>query len=123
MKEGQSLWTREQSILAINLYSKIPFGQMHASNAEGKELAELIGRSPAAVARKLGNFASFDPKLQARGVKGLTNTSKLDQQIWNEYTSNWDELFIQGEEMLAKKTHTTIEKLYNIDLDNYQQKN
>jgi putative restriction endonuclease len=29
MKEGQKLWTREESILAINLYCKIPFGQMH----------------------------------------------------------------------------------------------
>lgn len=118
MKEGQSLWTREQSILAINLYSKIPFGQMHASNAEVKELAELIGRSPAAVARKLGNFASFDPKLQARGVKGLTNTSKLDSEVWNEYMSNWDEQFFESEKLLAEKKHTSIEKVYAIDLEN-----
>jgi len=64
MKEGQTLWTREQSILAINLYCKIPFGQMHSRNAGVIELAGLIGRSPSAVARKLGNFASFDPKLK-----------------------------------------------------------
>jgi len=117
MKEGQTLWTRDESVLAINLYSKIPFGQMHRSNPEVKELAELIGRSPGAVARKLGNFASFDPKLKERGVKGLPNTSKLDAEIWNEYMQNWEEQFFEGEKLLANKKHTTVEKLYNINLD------
>lgn len=118
MKEGQTLWTKEQLILAINLYSKIPFGQMHNRNKDVVELAAIIGRSPSAVARKLGNFASFDPKLQARGVKGLENASKLDKEVWQEYMKNWDELFIEGEELLAKKKHTTIIQLNNINLDN-----
>ena len=121
MKEGQSLWTREESILAINLYCKIPFGQMHASNKDVRELAALIDRSPSAVARKLGNFASFDPKLRERGVKGLTNSSKLDKLIWQEYMQHWDEAFISGERLLAQKKHSTIEQLNNIDLDNLPQ--
>jgi putative restriction endonuclease len=118
MKEGQSLWTKEESILAINLYCKIPFGQMHRSNPEVIELAELIGRSPGAVARKLGNFASFDPKLKERGVGGLPNTSKLDAEVWNEYMQNWDEQFFESETLLATKKHTTIEKVYAADLEN-----
>lgn len=118
MKQGQTLWTKEQSILAINLYCKIPFGQMHSRNTDVIELATLIDRSPSAVARKLGNFASFDPKLQQRGVKGLENASKLDKQIWNEYMHDWDEQFIESEKLLAKKKHTTIEKLNYIDLEN-----
>ncbi len=118
MKEGQKLWTEEESILAINLYCKIPFGQMHSRNKDVQELAALIDRNPGAVARKLGNFASFDPKLQERGVKGLTNVSKLDKQIWQEYMQNWDEQFIESEKLLAKKKNTTVEKLNNIDLDN-----
>ena len=118
MKEGQKLWTEEESILAINLYCKIPFGQMHSRNKDVQELAALINRNPGAVARKLGNFASFDPKLQERGVKGLPNVSKLDKQIWQEYMQNWDEQFIESEKLLAKKKNTTIEKLNDIDLDN-----
>jgi putative restriction endonuclease len=121
MKEGQTLWTREECILAINLYCKIPFGQMHASNKDVKDLAVLINRSPAAVARKLGNFASFDPKLRQRGVKGLENASKLDKQIWQEYMEHWDEAFIRGEQLLATKKHSTLEQLNNIDLDNLPQ--
>jgi putative restriction endonuclease len=118
MKEGQTLWTKEQLILAINLYSKIPFGSMHSRNKEVVDLSTVIDRSPSAIARKLGNFASFDPKLQARGVKGLENASKLDRAVWQEYMQNWDELFIEGETILAKKKHTTIAQLNHIDLDN-----
>lgn len=91
---------------------------MHSRNADVIELANLIDRSPSAVARKLGNFASFDPKLKERGVKGLENASKLDSQIWNEYMHDWDEQFIESEKLLAKKKHTTIEKLNYIDLEN-----
>jgi len=118
MKEGQKLWTREESILAINLYCKIPFGQMHSRNAEVIDLATIIDRTPGSVARKLGNFASFDPKLRERGIKGLENASRLDNQIWQEYMHDWDEQFIESEKLLAKKKNTTIEKLNYIDLDN-----
>jgi putative restriction endonuclease len=121
MKEGQTLWTREQCILAINLYCKIPFGQMHSRNKDVIELAILIDRTPSAVARKLGNFASFDPKLRARGVKGLPNAGNLTEQIWQEYMEHWDEAFISGEKLLAQKKHSTIEQLNNIDLDNLPQ--
>ena len=118
MKEGQKLWSRDESVLAINLYCKIPFGQMHSRNADVIELAHLIGRTPSAVARKLGNFASFDPKLRERGVRGLENASKLDKEIWREYMEDWDEQFFESEKLLAQKKHTTIEKTYQIDLEN-----
>src|SRR5476651_2476554 len=118
MKEGQTLWTKEQLLLAINLYSKIPFGSMHSRNKEVIDLSTVIDRSPSAIARKLGNFASFDHKLQARGVKGLENASKLDRAVWQEYMKNWDELFIEGETILAAKKNTTIAQLNYIDLDN-----
>lgn len=32
MKIGETLWTRDELILAINLYCKIPFGKMHKGN-------------------------------------------------------------------------------------------
>jgi putative restriction endonuclease len=118
MKEGQKLWTRDESILAINLYCKIPFGQMHSRNADVIELATLIDRTPSSIARKLGNFASFDPKLKERGVGGLPNASKLDKLIWQEYMQDWDEQFFESEKLLAKKKHTTIEKTYHMDLEN-----
>jgi putative restriction endonuclease len=119
MKEGQTLWTKDELMLAINLYSKLTFGQMSQTNKDIIELARLIGRTPGSVTYKLVNFASLDPRLTQ---KGMANASKLDKQIWEEYMNNWDEVFFESEVLLAQKKHTTVEKLYNIDLDKYKQK-
>jgi len=121
MKEGQTLWTREQLILAINLYCKMPFGKMHKLNPQIIELAKLIGRTPDAVARKLGNFASFDPTLQARGIKGLGNAGKLDKQVWDEFYNNWDAAIIASEQLLAELQNTSIERLNEIEISETMQ--
>lgn len=118
MKEGQKLWTRDELILAVNLYCKLPFGKMHKGNALIIEFASLIGRTPSSVALKLGNFASFDPTLKARGIKGAANASKLDKEIWDEFYQNWDSTLIQSETLLATKSNSTIEKINHIDLTN-----
>ncbi|MFD3001054.1 HNH endonuclease [Pontibacter toksunensis] len=115
MKQGQSLWTREELILAINLYCKIPFGKVHKSNTEVIHLAQLIGRSPSSVAYKLVNFASLDPSLKERGIKGAQNTSKLDKEIWNEFYNNWDELPFESEKLRANFEHSTVEAINNIE--------
>lgn len=114
MKEGQKLWTREELILAINLYCKLPFGRLHRNNPEVVKLASLIGRTSNSVAYKLVNFASLDPSLKARGIKGASNTSNLDKEIWNEFFNHWDELPFESELLLAKFENTTVEKLYDI---------
>lgn len=117
MKEGQKLWTRQELVLAINLYCKMPFGKMHKGNKEIIQFAELIGRTASSVALKLVNFASLDPTLKERGIKGASNVSKLDKQIWDEFYKNWDAALMESEMLLANTKHTTIEKLNRIDID------
>lgn len=114
MKAGQKLWTREELILAVNLYCKLPFGRLHRLNPEVIHLANLIGRTPSSVAYKLVNFASLDPSLKARGIKGASNASKLDKEIWNEFFNNWDILPFESEKLLASFENTTIERLNHI---------
>lgn len=114
MKEGQKLWTREELILAVNLYCKLPFGRLHRLNPEVIHLASLIGRTSNSVAYKLVNFASLDPSLKARGIKGASNASKLDAKIWNEFFNNWDILPFESEKLLANFEHTTVEQLNHI---------
>ena len=120
MKEGQKLWTRDELILAINLYCKLPFGKMHSRNEEIKKLAEIIGRTPSSIALKLGNFASFDPTLKERGIKGAPNASKLDKQVWDEFYNNWDTALLESEKLLAKAQHISIEKLNKISIADLQ---
>jgi putative restriction endonuclease len=109
------LWTREQAIVVFNLYCRIPFGQMHASNKEVQKTAKIIGRTPNAVALKLGNFASFDPELKKRGVGGLPHTSKLDETIWNEFHADWNNLVYKSTELTAEFQNKDIEEIITTD--------
>jgi putative restriction endonuclease len=115
MKEGQTLWTRDELILGINLYCKIPFGKTHKTNPDVIHLANLIGRSPSAVGMKLGNFARFDPSLKERGVVGLPGGGKLDQVIWNEFYNNWEDRAYESERLLAEYENKSLAQLVHID--------
>ena len=109
-------WTREQTIVALRVYCKIPFNKASNSNPEIVKAANLIGRSPVAVKMKVGNFGSFDPELKSRGIVGLSNTSKLDKDIWDEYSNNWEKLAYDSEEIMARLTNKTIEEATNVDI-------
>lgn len=83
-------WTREQEIIVFNLYCKIPFQRSSKNHPDVIRIANLIKRSPSAVNMKIGNFGSFDETLKSKGIVGLTNASKLDKQIWDEFNNKWD---------------------------------
>lgn len=108
----RNLWTREELILAFNLYLKIPFGKMHSTNKDIIHLANLIGRTPNSIALRLVNFASVDPVLKARGIKGMDGGTKIVQPIWDEFFNNQEELVYQSEQILAQKENTSIETKY-----------
>ena len=106
-------WTREELILAFNLYCKLPYGQFNNRNKEVIELGNLIGRTAGAVAFKLVNFVSLDPIHKEQGRKGATNVGKLDKEIFQEFSQNWDELLYESEQILASKKETEIEVIYS----------
>lgn len=85
-------WTREESLLALALYFELPFGCLHKTNKRIIDLANLINRTPSSVSMKLCNFARFDPELAKRGISGLKNGSRLDEEIWNEFFQNTESL-------------------------------
>ncbi|PKN67336.1 MAG: restriction endonuclease [Deltaproteobacteria bacterium HGW-Deltaproteobacteria-15] len=95
-------WIREESILAFELYCRIPFQRTKANNPAVQELARLLGRTPASVARKLGNFGAFDPELCRKEISGLTHTSKLDRQVWDEFHADWNGLVWAANEIRMK---------------------
>lgn len=93
-------WTREHLLIALNLYTKLPFGSFDRKNRVIQEVAEKMGRSPSSLAMKLSNLASFDPVHRARGVTGLVGASKLDQSMWEEFQGNTLELGEKSEQLL-----------------------
>lgn len=106
------LWIKEELILAFNLYLKTPFGKTHSTNKDIIHLANLINRTPSSVALRLANFASVDPVLQARGIKGMDGGKKIVQPIWDEFFNNQEELIFLSEQILAQKENTSIEKKF-----------
>jgi HNH endonuclease len=93
------LWSREELILAFDLYCRIPFKVTKANNPAVRALAGLIHRTPASIARKLGNFGAFDPELHKRNISGLSHTSKLDRQVWDEFHNDWSGLVVKAQEL------------------------
>ncbi len=59
MTEKSTYWSREQLLIAFNLYCQMPFGKMHSKNPDIIRFADLIGRTPSALAMKLTNIASL----------------------------------------------------------------
>lgn len=78
-------WTRDELLIALNLYHKLTFGQFTSRNPVIVAVANKLGRKPGGLSMKLCNLASFDPALKMRGIKGLTGASDLDQEMWNEF--------------------------------------
>lgn len=108
----KNLWTREELILAFNLYLKLPFGKMHKQTPEIIELAALLGRTPSSIGMRLGNFASCDPHLQARGVGGLKGGMSQVKPIWDEFYENQEDLVFQSEQILADRQKVSVETKY-----------
>lgn len=104
-------WSREELIIAFNLYCKIPFGKIHIRNPEIIALAKLLGRSPSAVSWKLANFARLDPSLKERRISGATHGSKGEVEIWNEFNSDWERLGFESEKLLAEISGKNVEDL------------
>ena len=108
-------WTREEHILAFNLYCKTPFGQMHFRNLDVVKLAKILGRSANSVALKLTNFARLDPELQARGVKGMRHGAKGEAVVWREFDDDPEALSFESERLLAHFTGRKLEEIAEID--------
>lgn len=106
---AKNLWTRDELILAFNLYLKLPFGKMHSRTPEIIHLANTIGRTPSSVAIRLTNFAHIDPFHQQRGIKGMSGGKNQVEPIWNEFINNKEDLLFESERILAEKDHRTIE--------------
>ena len=103
-------WTRNELILAFDLYCRIPFKATKASNPEVQMLARMLNRSAAGVARKLGNFGAFDPVLREQDITGLPHGSKLDRQVWDEFHRDWGRLVT-----VAHRLREKLEKRMRIE--------
>jgi len=109
-------WTKEELIVALNLYFKLGFTNVKFTNQKVIALANIIGRTPSAIAFKLVNFARLDPELQKRGVKGMSHGSQAEEPVWNEFYGKVEKLVEVSEPLLAKFKKVPLEISANIDV-------
>jgi putative restriction endonuclease len=110
-------WTREEHILAFNLYCQIPFGTIHIRNPRIMELAKLLGRSVGSVSRKLANFSRLDPFLRQRGIKGLEHGAKGEEEVWKEFVEKPEALAFESQRLLAQRLGTSVEEVSGVETD------
>ena len=106
---ARTKWTEAELLIALNLYHKLTFGQMHARQPLIIEVAAKLGRTSNSLAMKLCNLASLDPALKLRGIKGLSGASVLDQSMWDRFHAEINEL--------APASEDAFRKLYNLGDD------
>lgn len=119
-------WSRDEIILALDLYFRTEAGQIHANNPEVLAISEILNklpihevrpdqakfRNPNGVGLKLSNFLAIDPNYPG---KGMESYSKLDEEIFHEFADNRAYL-----KKLADRIKRTVEnpiinnKLYQI---------
>lgn len=105
-------WTKEETIIAYNVYCKVPFNKSSKANPMIIKYANILDRSPSALNMKIGNFGRLDPDLKEQGISGLTHGSKMEEEVWNEFYNNWEELAYESELLIQKfknKAQATVE--------------
>lgn len=92
-------WHRDEIILALDLYFSKNLGAIDARNPKIINLSELLNRlpifdykpdeqtfrNPNGVTLKLSNFKALDPNYTG---KGMVAYSKLDKEVFEEFSSN-----------------------------------
>ena len=79
-------WTRDELLVALSLYLQLPFGRLHRGTSEIKHHAQLLERTPSALAMKLTNFASIDDSIDRAGLR---NVAQADRALWAEMKHDW----------------------------------
>ncbi|QUI88952.1 HNH endonuclease [Porphyromonas gingivalis] len=109
-------WTREETIIAFNLYCKIDIRNSHKNHPLIIKYAKLLGRTPSALNMKIGNIARLDPDLKQKGISGLTHGAKSEQLVWDEFYGNPDLLAYESEKLIAIYSQKSIEESTGIEM-------
>lgn len=96
-------WTRDELILALDLYFNLDPSKIDKKNNEVIKLSKFLNelqihtvrpdatkfRNSSGVSMKLNNFKRFDPNISG---KGLVRGGRLEENIWEEFSEKREEL-------------------------------
>jgi predicted HNH restriction endonuclease len=95
-------WSRDELILALELYLRFREALPSQDSEEVAELSEFLGklgrargltqaetfRNANGVYMKLGNFRRLDPEYTAEGKVGLTRGNKEEELVWDDFSTD-----------------------------------
>lgn len=95
-------WTRDEIILALDLYLKHRESPPSKTSREVHELSQLLGklyrlnggapsetfRNPPGVYLKMMNLRAHDPQYTAQGKVGMTSGGSMDKVVWDEFSDD-----------------------------------
>lgn len=100
-RERNPNWSRDELILALDLYLRFKGNPPGKGSAEITELSAILNRisggmsegrpdfrNPNGVYMKLMNFRRFDPVYRAQGKSGLVRGNKLEEVVWRDFASD-----------------------------------
>lgn len=113
MPRRNPTWTRDELILALDLYFRLGPSRLSASHPEIVALSEALNalpihadrpdvarfRNPNGVYMKLCNFLRLDPTYV--GV-GLQRGSRADEEVWKEFAGDQQRLRAAAESIRAQ---------------------
>lgn len=108
-------WSKDETIIAFNLYCKIPFKDSSKTHPLVIKYANLLGRSPSALNMKIGNIGRLDPDLKKKGITGLTHGAKIEKEVWDEFHKNPELLAFESEKLIARFANQSVEESLNIN--------
>lgn len=114
-------WTREETIVAFNVYCKIPFRSSSKTHPLVVKYADILGRSSSALNMKVGNIGRLDPNLKEQGISGLTHGAKMEEEVWNEFYGNPELLAFESEKIIARLSNQSVEQAAGINTDDLPQ--
>ena len=93
-------WTRDELILALDLYCRHDGNPPDKTSNEVAEVSDLLNRmgaelsarkadfrNPNGVYMKAMNFRRFDPVYTSQGKKGLERGGRLEAEVWSDFIS------------------------------------
>ncbi|GAD03310.1 HNH endonuclease [Agarivorans albus] len=117
-------WTKDELILALDLYFKESESIGNANHTKVIELSEVLNslpihessarkqefRNPNGVGMKLANFLRYDPNYEGKGLK---QGSALEKVVWEEFYGDLDRLRLTASAIKenTKYYHTEISQM------------
>lgn len=113
-------WTRDEMILALDLYFRIRDESISAIHPQVIELSEVMNqldvhsreyreskfRNPNGIVLRLANYKNVDPNYEG---EGMSNGGKMIQEVWDEYCNKVIELHVIADTIKESIKHPVIE--------------